>query len=169
MNNDFYGSVESEQPFRLNVLQPLIHHRCRINRYFCPHCPVGMIERFLDSDVCHLLFCKSAEWSTGTCKNNFFNVFLFFSVKRLKNSTVFTINRDKINLVFRFTEYQFPGNHQGFLIGKSKVLIRLNSGQGRYQAGTTDDSRDHQRCIGVSCNFNGTLFTTKNFYIFPLK
>ena len=47
-------AVDREQPRRLDQLEPLVHHRRRIDRDLGAHRPVGMRHRLLGRDVAHL-------------------------------------------------------------------------------------------------------------------
>ncbi|MOA40242.1 hypothetical protein D3C78_1620970 [compost metagenome] len=54
---DYYVDIivgQAKQPMGLNHLKPFVHHRCGINRYFCAHGPVGMIQGLLHRDALKL-------------------------------------------------------------------------------------------------------------------
>ena len=71
--NLYLFRCKPEQPLRLDHLEPLVHHRRRIDRDLCPHAPVRVLQRLCFSHDCQFLHCLGTEGATGSRQQNLFH------------------------------------------------------------------------------------------------
>src|SRR6266566_1616529 len=71
MDNDFDAlHLDSEEPVRLDHLQPFVEQRRGIDCDLRPHVPGRMFERLLRRDRIEFIARQFTKWSTGRGKND---------------------------------------------------------------------------------------------------
>ena len=124
----------AEEPFGFDDLKAFIHHRRRVNGDLSSHIPVGMLECIGGCDSTHPIEREGTEGSATGRKQNFLYLTAIFANDRLKDSTMFAIDRQdrRMVLLCQFAD-DLTGYDEGLFVGECNCLSGFNGFDGRMQ------------------------------------
>ena len=127
----FPGNVE--QPVGFDHLESLVHQRCRVDGNLLSHLPGGMPKGLLRRHAFDFLQRRRAEGAAGRGNQQPQNL-VVLALKALPDGAGFAVYGQHLAAVPGFVFFDEPsGHHDGFLVGQSDRLSRLQCAQSRNQ------------------------------------
>ena len=83
----------AEEPFCLDHLEALVHHRSRVDGDLRTHVPCGMTQGIGLRYVGNLFHRLQAERTTGGCEQNLLDGILILAYQTLEDGRVLTVDR----------------------------------------------------------------------------
>lgn len=165
--NAGWGYVE--EPPGFNDLQPLVHHRSRIDRDLWAHRPIRVLQCGLRADRIKLIDRRIAKWSTRSREDNLLDASEIFTRQALVYCAVLAVNREEYRTSRSgHPAYDFAGDNQGLLVGKGDALPLFDCGHCGRKACKPHESAYHDVDRIVPTHIDQTLrsgqdldFTTK--------
>ena len=140
----YLACLDAEEPFSLDNLEALVHHRCRVNGYFSSHVPCRMSQCVSLGNRLQPLLVHKAEWSSAGGEQNFLYGVIAFAYDALEDSRVFAIDRDYRRVVFvSQLADKFACHHECFLVGKTYFLVCTDGVDGRSKSCVAHHSRQY--------------------------
>ena len=140
----YLTGLHTEEPLRLDHLEPLVHHRGRVDGDLRAHIPRRVFQGVCLRHVGYLLHRLQAEGTATGRQQDLLDAVMVFADETLEDGRVLTVHRQYLGVVGdgEVTD-QLSSHHECLLIGQAYGLTRLDGVNRRREPRKTHHGGQH--------------------------